>query len=401
MSHATGLDLDAQLAQVGEQVVAWRRHLHRHPELSHAEHQTAAYLAEQLAALGLEPRQLTPTSVVADLPGERPGHTVAVRADIDALPITERTGLPFASVNDGAMHACGHDGHAAVVLGVAAVLTARRGALHGSARFIFQHAEEHMPKGAPQLIEAGVLEGVDAIIGHHLWAGLPVGTLGINHGALMAASDGYRVRFTGRGGHGGMPHDTIESIPAVADFIHAVHRLAAREFAPEDPVIVSVTQLDAGHVYNVIPGSATVGGTARSLAPATRERLAARIAELAHDIARTHRIDAEVESTYGPPPLINAPEVVDLVAAHAGPDLTVQEIAPTMGGDDYADYLLHVPGAYVFVGATEPGTDPVYPHHHPRFDISERALPLATGLLTRAAIALARDGVPPAPTQPT
>ena len=388
MTHVTTPGLADELGRIAPSVVTWRRHLHRHPELSHREHATSAYIEEQLRALGLETGRPTPTSVVATLTGGRPGRTVAVRADIDALPIHEETGLPFASQTPGVMHACGHDGHAAVVLGVAAVLHALRDELPGSVRFIFQHAEEQMPKGAPELIAAGVLDGVDVIIGQHLWASLPVGTIGVSHGALMAASDAFSVTFTGRGGHGGMPHDTIEAIPAAVDFAQAVHRLAAREFAPEDPVILSVTQLHAGEVYNVIPGQATVGGTARSLAPATRERLERRLRELATAIAAQHRVSAELSYVHGPPPLINAPAVVDAIAAQAGPGERVVVIPPTMGGDDYADYLLRVPGAYVFVGATEPGTDPVRPHHHPRFDISERALPIATGLLVRSALAL-------------
>jgi amidohydrolase len=381
-------DLAAQLSRVAPDVVAWRRHLHRHPELSHHEHETSAWLADQLEALGLEVQRPTPTSVTATLDGGRPGRTVAVRADIDALPIHEATGLPFASETDGVMHACGHDGHAAVVLGVASALVAVRDQLAGRVRFVFQHAEEQMPKGAPELIEAGVLDGVDVIIGHHLWAGLPVGTVGVNHGALMAASDAFEITFTGRGGHGGMPHNAVEAIPAAADFVQGVQRLAAREFAPEDPVIVSVTQVHAGEVYNVIPGTAFVGGTARSLSLQTRARLVERIETLAHDVARLHRVTVDITYIYGPPPLINHAAVVDAIAAQASAGEVVETIAPTMGGDDYADYLLKIPGAYVFVGATEPGTDPVYPHHHPQFDISERALPIATGLLARAAVAL-------------
>ncbi|MDQ8043448.1 MAG: amidohydrolase [Solirubrobacteraceae bacterium] len=394
MSTASDTDLTAALERVAPTVVEWRRHLHAHPELSHHEHATAAWIADRLTDLGLEPSHPTPTSAVATLTGALPGRTIAVRADIDALPITEDTGLPFASTNPGVMHACGHDGHTAVVLGVATVLAERRDQLRGSVRFVFQHSEETTPKGAPQLIAAGVLDGVDAIIGEHLWAPLPVGVIGINHGGLMASSDAFRVYFTGRGGHGGMPHDTIESIPAAADFIQATQRLVAREFAAEERVVVSVTQLQAGEVYNVIPGETFVGGTARALTPEHQQRLVDRLHELAADIARLHRVEARVEYVYGPPPLINHPEVVDVIAASAGPGDEVREIEPTMGGDDFADYLLKIPGSYVFVGATEPTTDPVYPHHHPKFDISERALPIATGLLTRAALTLGERAWP-------
>jgi amidohydrolase len=185
-----------------------------------------------------------------------------------------------------------------------------------------------------------------------------------------------------------MPHDAIESIPAAADFIESVQRLAAREFAPQDRVIVSVTQLRAGEVYNVIPEETFVGGTARALSAEVRTRVIERINELAQAVARLHRVEASVDYVEGPPPLINHAWVADAIGAAAGSELDVREIEPTMGGDDFADYLLAIPGAYVFVGATEPGAAVVYPHHHPKFDISERALPLATGLLTRAALSL-------------
>jgi amidohydrolase len=397
MSSATELVLQPKLDRVAPDVVRWRRHFHRHPELSHHEHETSAYIAAELEKLGLEPQRLTPTSVVATLVGGLPGPTVAIRADIDALPITEDTGLEFASQNPGVMHACGHDGHAAVLLGVASVFVALREQVRGSVRFVFQHAEEQMPKGAPELIEAGVLEGVDVIIGQHLWASLPVGEIGVNHHTLMASSDAFEVVFTGKGGHGGMPHNTVESIPAAADFIQSTQRLAAREFAPEDPVIVSVTQVHAGEVYNVIPGETFVGGTARALTPKTQERLIQRLNEVAQDVARLHRIEASFSYTYGPPPLICDPRVVDTISGAASSDQRVVEIPPTMGGDDFADYLLKIPGAYVFVGAIEPGTEIVYPHHHPKFDVSERAFPIATALLARSAIALSLPGATPTP----
>jgi amidohydrolase len=393
--------LDRRLGQLLNDVTAdvrvWRRHLHEHPELSFREHRTADFIASKLRTFGLEPEHPTETSVVATLRGGLPGRMVAVRADTDALPIHEETGLPFASATPGVMHACGHDGHVAAALGVAAVLSQVADAVPGDVRFLFQHAEEQMPKGAPELIDAGALDGVDVILGQHLVLSLPVGAVSVKPGVVQASADSFSVVFTGHGGHGAIPHETTDPIPATADFIHAVQRLAAREFPPQEPVIISVTQLHAGDAYNIIPTTATLGGTTRALSSWARAKVIRRIRELAVQIAALHDLTVDVRYDEGPPPVVNDQKVAAAVAQTARDCATVDRVTaldPAMGGDDYAFYLERVPGVYIHVGADPTGGEGTpFPAHHPRSDIDERALAVSTEVLVRSAVSLARPEV--------
>lgn len=382
--------LSAHLRAVRPSLIDWRRHLHSHPELSFQEHETVRYITAALTELGLQPTSPTATSVIADLDGAKPGRTIAVRADIDALPVNEDTGLPFASRTPGVMHACGHDGHAAALLGVATALSAIRAELAGRVRLIFQHAEELPPHGAPELIAAGALEGVDAIIGQHLWPALPVGVVGARPGLLLASSDRFEILFTGRGGHGAMPHQTRDPIAAVADVVHAAQRLVAREIDPRRMAVASITRLQAGKALNVIPATAEVGGTLRAFDQEVRMQLRERIAELASQVAVTHRMDSDVDFSPGPPPLANTSGIVEIVERAAeGAGLDLQIIDPITGSEDFAFYLRQVPGAYFFTGARPDNSDEPFPHHHPRFDINEDALAIATTVLAKTAVALA------------
>lgn len=373
-------------------VIAWRRHLHSHPELSFHEHETARYITAQLTEMGLVPFSPTPTSVVADIHGARPGRTIAVRADIDALAVTEETGLPFASQTPGVMHACGHDGHTAALLGAAAVLTTTRMELAGRVRLIFQHAEELHPHGAPALIEAGVLDGVDAIIGQHLLSLMPLGVVGIAPGLMLASCDQFEITFTGRGGHGALPHQTRDPVAAATDMLHAMHRLIAREVDPRQTAVASVTRIHAGEAFNVIPPTATIGGTMRAFDASVRSELRDRITELANQVAAMHRMEAHVDfSSAGLPALVNdisVLKVIEGVVEDTGmADLQVVE--PLPGSEDYACYLEHVPGAYVWVGAMPDGVSEPFTHHHPRFAINEDALAISTTLLAETAARLA------------
>jgi amidohydrolase len=380
----------AHLSRTRPAVIAWRRHLHSHPELSFQEHETARYIAATLAELGLTPTSPTTTSVVADLDGAKPGRTIAVRADIDALPITEDTGLPFSSQRSDVMHACGHDGHAAALLGVAAVLSAGRAELAGRVRLIFQHAEECPPHGAPGLIAAGALDGVEAIIGQHLFPALPLGVVGVSRGLMMASSDRFEIRFTGRGGHGAMPHEGRDPVAAAAELVHAVQRLVAREIDPRQTAVASITRIRAGDALNVIPATAEVGGSLRAFDRGVRAELRERIVELSEQVAATHRMGAHVAFDTGLPPLVNTgaiTEVIEHIVQDAG--LELQMIDPITGSEDFACYLERVPGAYVFVGARPSGVSEPFPHHHPRFDIHEDALTIATTVLAEAAASLA------------
>lgn len=391
VSHAPQQSrLSAQLSAAHPSVLAWRRHLHSHPELSFHEQETAGYITAVLSELGLKPTSPTPTSVVADLDGARAGRTVAVRADIDALPVTEDTGLPFASRTPGVMHACGHDGHAAVLLGVATALSGARAELAGRVRLIFQHAEEHPPNGAPELIAAGALDGVDAIIAQHLFPALPLGVIGVSRGLLMASCDIFEIGFTGRGGHGGMPHESRDPVAAAAELVHAMQRLVAREIDPRQTAVVSITRIHTGDALNVIPAEAEIGGTLRTFDNGLRSHLRNRIAELSRQVAATHRMKARTAFQPGPPALLNTTTVMEIIERVAADiELDPQTVDPITVSEDFACYLERVPGAYVLVGAKPAGIDKPFPHHHPRFDIHEDALPVATTLLTHAAVALA------------
>jgi len=379
----------AQLDAVAGDVVAWRRHLHRHPEPSFEEHETAAFVAEQLVRLGLSPQRPTPTSVVATIRGGRPGGVVALRADLDALPLEEATGLAFASLRPGLMHACGHDGHTAALLGAAQVLQARRARLPGELRLIFQHGEERPPQGARELVAAGVLAGVEAIFGLHLWAPLGSGLVGLPYGAAMASADTFAVELRGRGGHAGLPHDARNPIAAAADLVQALARVVAAETAPGAPAVATVTTIDAGDATNVIPERARVGGTLRALDAATRRQLLERLDAVATAIATSHRIAAEVTVAAGPDPVVNDDRLTGVVErACDAAALPVVPFAPLLASDDFGCYQSRVPGVYAFVGAgAADGSS--FPHHHPRFDLDERALATATELHVRAAEALA------------
>jgi amidohydrolase len=380
----------AHLDRTRPAVIAWRRHLHSHPELSFQEHQTARYISAALADLGLAPTSPTATSVVADIDGARPGRTIAVRADIDALPIIEDTGLPFASQNSGVMHACGHDGHAAVLLGVAAVLSASRAELPGRVRLIFQHAEECSPHGAPELIDAGVLDGVEAIIGQHLFPALPLGVVGVSRGLMMASSDRFEISFAGHGAHGGMPHEGRDPVAAAAELVQAVQRLVACEIDPRQPAIASITLIRAGEALNVIPATAVVGGSLRAFDRGIRTQLRERIAELCEQVAATHRMGAHVAFDRGLPPLVNTgaiTEVIKHIVVDA--DMDLRTVEPITASEDFACYLERVPGAYMLIGARPSGVSEPFPHHHPRFDIHEDALVIATTVLAETAASLA------------
>jgi amidohydrolase len=364
-------------AGVEEQVVEWRRYLHRHPEPSFHEHETAAWIAERLQELGLEPERPTETSVLARL-GEGP-PVVALRADIDALPIREASGVDFASERDGVMHACGHDGHTAMLLGAAALL--RDGDRPpGEVRFLFQHAEEIAPGGAEAMIDAGVMDGVDFIYGCHLWTPLAVGRVAAMPGPWMAAADFFTLTITGRGGHAALPHTAVDAVAVAAAVITNLQHVVARRIDPLKPAVVTVGSLHAGDAPNVIPGEAVLRGTTRSFDEETRQRLPRLIEEVATHVAQAHGAGAELDYTFGYRPVVNDARAADLVRAAIAPD-ALTDLDPIMGGDDFSAYLEHAPGCYAFVGA---GGE--FPHHHPRFVIDERALAIGTRLHADVAV---------------
>jgi amidohydrolase len=388
MGYATaagGVAGDAE--SVLDQVVDWRRHLHRHPELSFQETGTAAYVAEVLAGFGdaLEIRRPAENSVLAVLDTGRPGRTVALRADIDALPIQEESGELFASEVPGVMHACGHDGHTAMLLGAARLLAGARDRLPGGEiRFVFQPAEETAPGGARDLVAAGAMDEVDLVYGCHLWAPMPVGQVAAMPGPFMAAADFFELSITGRGGHGGLPHEATDTIAIAAQVVANLQHVVARRTDPLESAVVTIGAFHAGDAANVIPGHAELKGTVRSFDAGVRKAMPSLVEDVVRGITSAHGAGYELEYVMGYRPVVNDERATALVREQIGPEEAV-EIAPIMGGDDFSAYLAEVPGCYAFIGAAPEGEG--FPHHHPRFRIDERAL--ATGVRLHTAVAAA------------
>ena len=367
--------------------VALRRDLHAHPEIAFEEVRTAGIVADRLRSLGLEPRTgLGGTGVVAVLEGTRPGKTVLARADIDALPMPDDKTVDYRSTNANACHACGHDGHTAVLLSVARILSERRADLRGRVVFVFQPAEE-IVQGAAAMLADGALDGIEAdtAVGLHLSTMHPTGTVAVRAGPAMAAADAFRLIVRGRGGHAAKPNETVDPIVIAAQLITALQTLVARETDPVDQAVLSITSVHGGTAFNIIPEEVELKGTLRTFHAATRERHRGRIAALADAIATGMRGSVVFDWRDGSPAVVNdesATERVRHVAAAIDGVDHVIVAAQIMGGDDMALWLQRAPGCYWFVGARG-GDASAFPHHHPSFDIDEAALPLAVELFTK------------------
>ena len=382
--------LDPEVSRLAPTLSATRRALHEHPELGFHEVRTAALVAERLRGLGLEVQaEVATTGVVGLLRGTRPGRTLLLRADMDCLPVQEATGAPYASRVPGQMHACGHDGHVAMLLGAAEVLAGRRERLAGAVKLVFQPAEEG-PGGARPMIEAGVLEGprVDAAFGLHLLNDFPVGTVALRPGPLMAATDRITIQVRGRGGHGAAPHQAVDSVLVAAHVVTALQAIASREVAPTTPVVVTVGTIHGGFRYNVIAPEVELTGTVRSFDAALRQALPGRIERIARGVAAAFGAEAEVRYELGYPATLNDPGMTSLVRAVAATvvgDAGLVAMEPLMGGEDMSYFLEAVPGCYAFIGSANPARGLDHPHHSPRFDFDEAALPIGVQVLVRTA----------------
>lgn len=371
------------------QLVQWRRGIHQRPELGFQEQLTADFICDRLRSWGIDHQAgIAKTGVVAVVEGDRPGPVLGIRADMDALPIQEQNQVPYRSQHDGIMHACGHDGHVAIALGTAHYLTQHRHSFTGTVKFIFQPAEEG-PGGAKPMIEAGVLTqpDVDAIIGLHLWNNLPLGTVGVRSGAMMAASEFFRCTILGKGGHGAIPHQTVDSVVVGAQVVNALQTVVSRNVDPIHSAVVTVGQFQAGTAQNVIAASAQLNGTVRYFDPSYRDFFAQRLDQLIGGICQSHGANYELDYQALYPPLVNDEAMARLVRSVA---LSVVEtpagVVPecqTMGGEDMAFFLEQVPGCYFFLGSANPEKDLAYPHHHPRFDFDESALAVGVEMFVR------------------
>ena len=392
------LDLQASL-------VLWRRDFHRFPELGFKEKRTSSAIAEKLTAWGI-PHQtgIAETGIVATIVGTKQGNNqilikgikktkglgkvFAIRADMDALPIQEENIISYKSQIDGLMHACGHDGHTAIALGTAKYLWEHRDRFFGTVKVIFQPAEEG-PGGAKPMIAAGVLENpqVDAMIGLHLWNNLPLGTVGVRAGALMAATEYFHCKIIGRGGHGALPQQTIDSILVAAQVVNTIHTIVSRNISPLESAVISIGEFHAGTATNIIADSAQISGTVRFFDPEVGIKLALRLEEAIAGVCAAHGATYELKYTKLYPPVINDQAIAELVRSVAENVVeTPAGIVPecqTMGGEDMSFFLEAVPGCYFFLGSANSDKGLAYPHHHPRFNFDETVLATGVEIFTR------------------
>ena len=373
-----------------ERIVNTRRDLHRIPELAYTEEKTSAYVADYLEREGLAVSTgIARYGVMGLLETGRPGPTLLIRADMDALPITEKTGLPFASRHPGVMHACGHDGHTAMALVTATAMNALKNRIKGTIKFVFQPAEEG-PGGAKPMIEAGVMENphVDYAIGCHIWPTIPEGTIGIRAGALLAAMFRFDITITGKGGHGAMPHLCVDALETGCQVVNALQRIVSRKMNPLSPSVITVGQFQAGTAFNVIPEAANLCGTARTFDKATWKRWPDIIETIVKGVCDSMGAGYELSYEQGYPPTINDPDMADRmkhIAGHVVGSDRVVVPEKTMGGEDMAFFLEKAKGCFFCLGA---GNDAYAGIHNPRFSFNEDILPTGIETYCRAALDL-------------
>lgn len=378
-----------QANALATEIVRWRRDFHQHPELAFQETRTARIVADVLQALGMEVQTgVGKTGVVGLLEGAADGPTVLVRADMDALPIPTEITTEYASQTPGVMHACGHDGHTAVLLGVARMFAQHRDQMKGRIKFVFQPAEE-IGSGARAMKADGVLESPrpDVSLGLHLWNEMPVGELGVASGPVMAGSGDFEITITGKGGHGAAPHMAIDPVVCAAQIVLGFQTIVARTLDPLDTAVLSVTRIHAGTANNIIPQTAVMGGTFRFFKHSVAETVQRRMREIVEGVCAAMHCTAEVRFRLATEPVSNAEEI----AAPVREVFQALGITPehfhnyrTMGSEDVGEFMTDIPGMFFFVGSASPERGLNYPHHHPKFDFDEAALPLGAGLLAAA-----------------
>jgi len=392
LPNLTSVDLSQlrlEIRNLQPHLVEWRRRLHQKPELSFEEILTAEFVSQKLQEWGIEHQTgIAKTGIVATIDSGKPGPVLAIRADMDALPIQEENEVCYRSQHNGIMHACGHDGHIAIALGTACYLAKHKHSFSGTVKIIFQPAEEG-PGGAKPMIAAGVLRNpdVDAIVGLHLWNNLPLGTVGVRSGALMAAVEIFDCTILGKGGHGGMPHQTVDAIVVAAQIVNALQAIVARNIDPIDSAVVTVGKFNAGHTHNVIADTAQIGGTVRYFNPAYQGYFDKRIEQIIAGICHSHGANYQLDYYALYPPVINDANIAELVRSVAESVVeTPAGIVPecqTMGGEDMSFFLQEVPGCYFFLGSANQEKNLAFPHHHPRFDFDETALGMGVEMFVR------------------
>jgi len=369
-------------------VIDLRREFHSNPELSLKEFETSKRVKEELKKMGVPFTSVAGTGVVGTIEGIKPGKVVALRADMDALEIQELNDVSYKSKKDGLMHGCGHDGHTAMLLGAAKILTQMKDQINGTVKLFFQPAEE-TAEGAQQMIEEGVLEGVDGVFGIHLWSDVPCGKVSVEAGPRMAATDIFTIKVKGKGGHGSMPHQGIDAVVVASAIVMNLQSIVSREISPMDSAVVSVGALHSGTRFNVIAPDAVLHGTSRCFDPSIRKKFPKIIERIAKNTAASYRAEATLEYIFGTPPVINDSKCSEIATNSVKKllgDEGVGELEKITGGEDFAKFMEKVPGALALVGIRNEKKQADYPHHHPRFNMDEDGLEVGSGLYAQYAI---------------
>ncbi|MGK7379637.1 amidohydrolase [Planococcus sp. 1R117A] len=382
------INLQKSFENVKVQVIEWRRYLHQYPELSFKEKETSQFVYDTLQSFGnLEITRPTETSVMARLIGAHPGKTLAIRADMDALPLQEETGLEFRSKRDGVMHACGHDGHTAMLLGAAKILSGMKEDIKGEVRFLFQHAEEQFPGGAIQMVEASAMEGVDWVIGAHLMSTDEIGKIGLANGPMMASTHAFWITVNGQGGHGGMPHDTIDSIAIGSQVVTNLQHIVSRNSDPLDPVVLSIGKFSGGEAGNVIANSVEIVGTIRVFADKYRDIMPKLVERVVKGVTEAHGASYRLKYEIGYLPVVNDEEVTAVIEETVH-DLygkeAVEYCKPRMGAEDFSAFQQEAASSFYTIGAGNKEKGIVYPHHHPRFTFDEDAMEYGVNIFVNA-----------------
>ncbi|KRN56955.1 M20 family metallopeptidase [Carnobacterium divergens] len=381
-------NLKASVKKYEEEMIAFRRDLHQHPELQWEEFRTTQKVADEMDKLGIPYRKTVPTGLIAELVGGKPGKTVALRADMDALPVQElNEGLAYKSLEDGKMHACGHDAHTAMLVTAAKALKEIQSDIKGTIRFIFQPSEENA-KGAKAMVEQGAVEEVDNVFGIHIWSQMPSGKVSCVVGSSFASADIFTIDFTGRGGHGAMPDACIDATMVASAFVMNVQAIVSRETHPLDPVVVTIGRMDVGTRFNVIAENARLEGTVRCFSIETRERVKKAIQRYAEHTALTYGATAAVDYQYGTLPVVNDEKdalfAQKIIQDSFGEDALLQE-PPTTGGEDFSYFTEHTPGCFALVGCGNPAKDTEWAHHHGKFNVDEDAMKMGAEMYAQYA----------------
>lgn len=374
------MSFDSEVQVLEPKLIGWRRHLHQYPEVSFQEVETTAWLERTLQGMGVDSiERPTETGLVARVFGKADGKpaVLAVRADIDALPMPEENDLPYRSACEGVMHACGHDGHAAILLGLAQLLTTHRERFCGEVRLLFQHAEELPPGGAIELVRAGMLNGVDAVLGLHLSSGFDTGVFAVKSGVLTANVDRFRITVTGKGGHCAFPEQCADPLLAASEIVLALQSIVSRRIPASEPAVVSVCEFHAGTAYNIIPGVAMLNGSVRSFGEATRGLIEREARQIGQSVAQAHGCDAVLDWYAGYPSVVNdeglTKRAMGVIATRFGKE-RVLPIGVMMPGEDFSYFLEGRPGFFVDLGTRNADKSCDLPHHNSRYRMDEDAL---------------------------